>query len=234
MCAAQSFGGTPVTSLKEEVKEIVEIVALVPDEHKAMCFEMLLKDALAKRHAPPKLAPHPPPPAPPSEAKASKSPAPADDAGDKDDQKAPTAGVQPTVNEGSDIVSADLHMKTRKFMSANSLTLENINNVFYKEGDEFELLITDFGATNMTEGQIRIAQMQALHHALVDGEFTTTVEAVRDECKMRKCYDQSNFTKNFRVNAPTFDFGEWSKDVTELRLSEEGKKSLAEVIKTFK
>ena len=223
-----------MTSLKEEVKEIVEIVALVPDEHKAMCFEMLLKDALTKRHSPPKPAPHPPPSAPAPDANAEKSPAPADDAGDAGDQKAPAAGGQPKVNEGSDIVLADLHMKTKRFMSSNGLALENINNVFYKEGDKFELLITDFGATNMTEGQIRIAQMQALHHALVDGEFTTTVQAVRDECKMRKCYDLGNFTKNFRVNAAIFDFGEWSKDVIELRLSEEGKKSLAEVVKTLK
>jgi hypothetical protein len=219
-----------VTSLKEEVKEIVEIVALVPDAHKEMCFEMLLKDALANRHSPPKHAAHPPVP----EAKMAKSPAPADDTGNTDEQKAPAAGGQPKVNEGSDIASADLHMKTKKFMNSNGLTLENINNVFYKEGDKFELLITDFGATNMTEGQIRIAQMQTLHHALVDGEFTTNVEAVREECKMRKCYDSANFAKNFRVNAATFDFGEWSKDVAELRLSEEGKKSLAEVIKALK
>ncbi|KVN39283.1 hypothetical protein WJ63_31145 [Burkholderia pyrrocinia] len=219
-----------MTSLKEEVKEIVEIVTLVPDEHKALCFEILLKDALAKRHSSPKHAPHPPTPEP----QTAKSLAPTDDVSNTDDQKAHAVGGQPKVNEGSDIVTSDLHMKTKKFMSSNGLTLENINNVFYKEGDKFELLITDFGATNMTEGQIRIAQMQALHHALVDGEFTTTVEAVRDECKMRKCYDSANFSRNFRVNAATFDFPEWSKDIAELRLSEEGKKSLAEVIKALK
>ena len=128
---------------------------------------------------------------------------------------------------------ADLHMKTKKFMDKGGLTLEHINNVFYKEGDKFELLITDFGATTMAEGQIRIASMQALQHALVDGEFTTTVEAVRDECKIRKCYDAGNFTTNFKKNAGTFDFGEWSKDVADLRLSEEGKKALAEVVKTL-
>jgi len=223
-----------VTSLKEEVKEIVEIVALVPEEHRAMCFEMLLKDALSTRHVSPKPIPHPAPHSSASEAKPAKSPAPTINAGNvTDDQISQATGIQPKVNEGSDIVMADLHMKTRKFMSSNGLTLEHINNVFYKEGDKFELLITDFGATNMTEGQIRIASMQALHHALTDGDFTTTVEAVREECKMRKCYDTPNFARNFRVNAETFDFGEWSKDVTELRLSEVGKKALAEVVKNL-
>lgn len=223
-----------MTSLKEEVKEIVEIVALVPEEHRAMCFEMLLKDALSKCHSPPKQVRHPAPHASALEVGSAKSPAPADDASDDTgDQRPPAAGVQPKVNEGSDITMADLHMKTKKFMSSNDLTLEHINNVFYKEGDKFELLITDFGATNMTEGQIRIASMQALHYALTNGDFTTTVEAVRDECKMRKCYDQSNFARNFKVNAETFDFGEWSKEVTELRLSEDGKKALAEVVKAL-
>lgn len=218
-----------MTSLKEEVKEIVEIVAMVPDQHKAMCFEMLLKDALSKRHSPPKPNTNPTP-----EDKPTKISVPANHAVDVTDDQIPrTASSQPKVNEGSDIVMADLHMKTKKFLSSNDLTLEHINNVFYKEGDKFELLITDFGATNMTEGQIRIAHMQALNHALTDGDFTTTVEAVREECKMRKCYDTSNFARNFKVNAETFDFGEWSKEVTDLRLSEVGKKALAEVIKTL-
>lgn len=223
-----------MTGLKEEVKEIVEIVALVPEEHRAMCFEMLLKDALSKHHSPPKPVPHPALHATAPEAKPVKSPAPANNAGDVAGDEIPSAtGVQPKVNEGSDIVMADLHMKTKKFMSSNELTLEHINNVFYKEGDKFELLITDFGAMNMTEGQLRIASMQTLHHALTDGDFTTTVEAVRDECKMRKCYDGPNFARNFKVNAETFDFGEWSKEVTELRLSEVGKKALAEVVKNL-
>ena len=118
-------------------------------------------------------------------------------------------------------------------MEKNGLTLDHINNVFYKEDGKFELLITDFGATNMAEGQIRIASIQALQNALVAGEFTTTVAAVREECQIRKCLDKGNFTANFKNNAGTFDFGEWSKEVTELRLSEEGKKVLAEVIKTL-
>ena len=220
-----------MADLKEEIKDIVEIVALVPEPLKAMCFEMLLKDALAKRHGSHKSpSPAPVPPAPePKAAKAAPSPTPADDSTEPATTLAP--GVQPKVNGGSDIAMSDLHMKTKKFMEKGGLTLEHINNVFYKEGENFELLVTDLGVTTMADGQIRIASMQALQRALSDGEFTTTVEAVREECKMRKCYDASNFTKNFKNSAEYFDFGEWTKDVTELRLSEEGKKALAEVVK---
>lgn len=219
-------------NLKEEIKEIVEIVALVPESLKVMCFEMLLKDALAKRHAPPKMPAHAPvPPAPePKVQEAAKIPT-EESSAESDSTSVPAPGVQPKVGGGSDITSSDLHMKTKRFMEKVGLTLEHINNVFYKEGGKFELLITDFGATSMAEGQVRIASMQALQHALVNGDFTTTVSAVREECKIRKCYDQNNFASNFKNNAEKFDFGEWSKEVTELRLSEDGKKALAEVIK---
>lgn len=221
-----------MADLKEDIKEIIEIVALVPESLKVMCFEMLLKDALAKRHAskagsePATVSPTPEPKLPKTTATTTEA------AGtESDSTSVPAPGVQPKVGGGSDITSSDLHMKTKKFMEKGGLTLEHINNVFYKEGGKFELLVTDFGATNMAEGQIRIASMQALQHALVDGEFKTTVNAVREECKLRKCYDQSNFTAIIKKSADTFDFGEWSKDVTELRLSEEGKKALAEVVK---
>jgi len=220
-----------VADLKEEVKEIVEIVALVPESLKVMCFEMLLKDALAKRHAPPKAPPHAPPAAEPKPLKPAATPADETTAG-ADSTSITAPGVQPKVNGGSDIATSDLHMKTRRFMDKYGLTLEHINNVFYKEDGKYELLITDFGATTMAEGQIRIASMQALQQALVDGEFTTTVEAVREECKVRKCYDGANFTSNFKKNAGIFDFGEWN-NVTELRLSEDGKKALVEVVKTL-
>jgi hypothetical protein len=223
-----------VADLKEEVKEIVEIIALVPESLKVMCFEMLLKDVLAKRHAPPK-APAPPHALPAPESKVPKAPpASADEAtAGADSTSIPAPGVQPKVNGGSDITMADLHMKTKKFMDKGGLTLEHINNVFYKEGDKIELLVTDFGATTMAEGQLRIASMQALQHALVEGEFKTTIQAVREECKVRKCYDAKNFTAIFKRNAGAFDFGEWSEDLTELGLSEDGKKTLAEVVKSL-
>ena len=47
-----------MADLREQIREIVELVALVPESLKTMCFEMLLKDALSHRRAP-----HSPPPA---------------------------------------------------------------------------------------------------------------------------------------------------------------------------
>ena len=51
------------------------------------------------------------------------------------------------------------------------------------------------------------------------------------ECTQRKCYDQNNFSNNFNNNAPLFDFEKYSKSLTVLRLSEDGRKELSEVIK---
>ena len=212
-------------SLKEEIKEIVEIVALVPEAQKAMCFEMLLKEALAHRRpsqspSPLSQTPTPKTPAPPSPAA---SPVLSDDL--------LSNGVQPKVNEGSDIVSSDLHMKTRKFLEKGEVSLDQLNELFYKKGEGFESLSVDLQVTKMSEAQIRIALLQALQSSLASGDFETTVEAVREECKARKTYDSANFTANFKNAADLFDFGTWSKDVTALRLSEAGKKELASVIK---
>lgn len=221
-----------MADLKEEIKEIVDIVNLVPESLKVMCFELLLKDALAKRHSSAKSSAAPAHVAREVEPKPPKSAAPGDESGNEAESAATfSPGVQPKVNGGSDITMSDLHMKTKRFMTNSAVTLDHINNVFYKEGDKFDLLITDFGAKSMADAQMKIAMLQALHQALIDGEFTTTVEAVRKECRMRKSLDTPNFTTNFKNNSGIFDFGEWTKGITDLKLSEEGKKALAEVVK---
>jgi hypothetical protein len=214
-----------MSSLKEEVKEIVEIVALVPEAQKAMCFELLLKEALAKRHSPPK-----PEAQPPAHAQKDETPrSSAANLGDTPDL--PPSGAQPKVNGGSDFAPSDLHMKTRKFMEKGEVTIAQMNELFYKEGDDFQSLSVDLKVSKMSEAQVRIALLQALHNSLGSGDFETTVEAVREECKARKTYDSANFTAIFKSAADLFDFGTWSKEVTTLRLSEAGKKELAEIVK---
>lgn len=214
-----------MTSLKEEIKEIVDIVALVPEPQKAMCFELLLKEALASRRAPPS-----PPSVPPASTRKSAVPTPAAVASAAP-ADLPTNGVQPIVAEGADIAMSDLHMKTRKFLEKGEVTLGHLNELFYKEGEGFESLSVDLKVIKMSEAQVRIALLQSLQNSLSSGDFQTTVEAVREECKMRKTYDSANFTANFKSAADLFDFGTWSKDVTDLRLSEAGKKELAVVVK---
>jgi hypothetical protein len=216
-----------MAELKQQIKEIVEIVALVPEEFKTTCFEMLLKDAIATNKS---VTPHL---ATASTALPAKSQA--NEKADKADHEftPPLAPSQPQVGDGADISLSDIHMKVRKFLERSDLTVSNLNELFYKENGGFESLITDLGVTQMKEAQIRITLLQSLHNALVSGDFCTTVELVREECKMRKSYDSANFSAHFKNSSALFDFGTWTKDVTELKLSEEGKKNLAGVIKTL-
>lgn len=214
-----------MANFKEEIKEIVEIVALVPEPHKAICFEMLLKELLANRRAPP--SPAHALPAPISKAKAPI----ASTVEHMEPISSQSNGVQPKVNNGVDIAMSDLHMKTKKFLEKGEVTLAQLNELYYKNDDVFESLSVDLKLTKMSEAQIRIALLQALHNSLASGNFQTTVEAVREECKARKTYDSANFTTNFKNNSEVFDFGTWSSDVTELRLSEAGKKELAVAVK---
>lgn len=219
-----------MAEFKEQIKEIVEIVALVPEEFKTKCFEMLLEEAIANNR-PATAYPPPAPVAPAPKAPAKGTTPQAEEKIDETPSAPPS--VQPKVGEGTDIATVDIHMKVRKFLEKGDLTVANLNELFYKDNGGFESLITDLGVTKMSEAQTHISVLQALHNALDSGEFVTTVEKVREECKMRKSYDSANFTANFKNNASLFDFGTWTKDVTELKLSEEGKKDLAAIIKTL-
>ena len=214
-----------MTNLKEEIKEIVDILALVPEPHKAMCFEMLLNEALANRRTPLSS----PQAQPAAKLKAAEPIALLADPVEPAAQS--SNGIQPKVNNGSDIAISDLHMKTKKFLEKYEVTLAQLNELYYKNDEVFESLSVDLKVTKMSEGQIRIALLQALQNSLASGNFQTTVEAVREECKARKTYDSTNFTAHFKNNAEIFDFGAWSSDLTELRLSEAGKKELATAVK---
>lgn len=219
-----------MAELKDQIREIVEIVSLVPDDFKAMCFELLLKDALSTNR-----------PATTHRGAADAEQSSKTAAHGKsqraqpelDEDASPSTSVQPKVGEGTDITSADIHMKVRKFLEKGDLTVDNLNELFYKENGGFESLVTDLGVTKMSEAQMRISLLQALHKALATGEFSTTVESVREECKMRKSYDVANFTTNIKNNAALFDFGTWTKNVTDLKLSELGKKDLATIVKNL-
>ena len=63
------------------------------------------------------------------------------------------------------------------------------------------------------------------------GEFVADGEAVRAESELRKSYDRPNFATNFKTNANLFEAFESYAKGTPLRLSEDGRKELAELIK---
>jgi hypothetical protein len=113
--------------------------------------------------------------------------------------------------------------------------LEQLNELFYKENDEYKPLYEDLKTTKTSESQIRIALLLALNKGLATGDFEFSGEAVRKECIARKCYDSGNFTKYFNNAGNLFDgFNGYEKTQDTIRLGEEGKKKLSALIKELR
>jgi len=202
--------------LKKEIKVIVDIAKEFPENLQQSCFEILLRDFLERRRR--------------EEDKGKGMSTPT-----KTLKETVTEGQGPSIpaeggGEGSDLAISDLHVKARKFMEKYNISVEQLNQLFYKEGDKILPLFDDLKTTRTSESQIRITLLIALVNALLHGEFEAAVEEVRTECQVRKCYDVNNWRNNFQNNASLFDFGTYKKDLKTVRLSDAGKKELAELI----
>lgn len=209
-----------MSKLKDKVLELAEIAKECPENLQAVCFELLLKhylDSLApKTHqsmASPTSAPATGPAASPQPREGSET------------------QIEDVVKGQDDVSETDLHIKARHFMKKHGITIEQLNNLFYKDDGKIESLYEDLKTTRMAEGQVRIALLQALRSGMSTGEFQASVEEIRSEANARKCYDQNNFAKNFNNNSSLFDFDKYTKATAMIKLSEEGRKELAEVIK---
>lgn len=205
-----------MSKIQAKIKEIAEIAASVPENLQVKCFEILLRDFLSQGID--------------TETKALKT------ASNKtQDEIAPAAAADTTDDTSKetaqvDISQADLHVKVKRFIEKYSITIAQLNNLFYKEGEEILPLYEDLKATKMSEAQIRIALLQALNNALKTGDFVAQIEDIRTECRDRKALDQGNFSANFRNNSTYFDFETYDKETKNVRLSEAGRKVLADII----
>lgn len=203
--------------LKERVLEIVSIARECPENLQPLCFELLLRDYLEGRQP---RSVHQTPSLPQQSAPAAAEPA---------DQQDLTVGE--TSSGQQDLKAGDLHMKARKFMERHSISLDHLNQLFYKDAGEIKPLYEDLKTTRMAEGQIRITLLHALLAGMRTGEFVADGEAVRAESQLRKSYDRPNFATNFKNNVNLFEGFESYAKGTPLRLSEDGRKELAELIK---
>jgi hypothetical protein len=209
-----------MSKLKEKVLELAEISKECPENLQGVCFELLLKhylDSISPRSSS-KAAESPTPPA-------STPPLAGPDTTGKQDKREDIAKGQ------DDIAEPDLHIKARHFMKKFGVSIEQLNNLYYKDDGKIAPLYEDLKTTRVAEGQVRIALLQALQKAMSIGEFQASVEEIRAEANARKCYDKGNFAANFNNNASLFDFEKYDKTALSVRLSEDGKKELAEVIK---
>jgi hypothetical protein len=205
-----------MAEIKNKVKEIADIAASLPENLQQQCFELLLKHFLASRIQ--KVSPE-------SEAGGH-----LDKGGEKPSKPAENT-FEETTTVQSDLTTSDLHVKLRRFMEKYNVTLAELNNLFYKEGENILPLYDDLKTIRMSETQTRIALLQSIQNAFKSGEFQSAVDSIRNECRDRKCLDSTNFAANFKNNRSLYDFGKYTKETSVIRLSEDGRKELSQLIK---
>lgn len=200
--------------LKQKIMEFVALAKDCPENLQEKCFELLLGDHLQQLR-----------PKAPSEVEDAKPPK---RPGDEDKKK----GEDKKTPQQEDIPETDLHVKARQFLKKSGLTVEHINQLFYKEEGKFLPLYDDLKTTKASESQIRIALLHSLLKGMHTGDFEFNGESVREEAQVRKCYDGPNFAAHFRNSRELFEaFSKYSKTSPTIKLSADGKAKLAEVIK---
>ena len=201
--------------LQQKIAEFVALAKECPENLQSKCFEVLLADYLQQ-----------------SKVKG------ASGSGTGEDQRTGTSGTSNKKEDEKkkpnqeDIAETDLHVKARQFLKKSGLSVEHINQLFYKEENKFMPLYDDLKTTKTAESQIRMALLHALLNGMQKGDFQFSGESVREEAQVRKCYDAPNFTANFKNNKDLFEgFQKYSKTTPIIGLSSNGKTKLAEVIK---
>ena len=198
--------------LKEEIKNIIEVVQQCPEKFQERCFEILLNQYIT------------------------------DYRGEKPEIKQQQiVGESKNIDVGyteesiqtDEIKQTDFHIKVQKFMSTNGISISDINNLYYKENDKLMPLYETLGSTKMSECQMRIALLTAFENSFSDpnGDMTFNGEVVRQRCQAMKCYDMPNFSTNFKKNSSFIDnFNDKYDKNANYSLSIEGKKELAKII----
>ncbi len=195
--------------IEAEIKKVLEIVKLCPANLQEKCFEILLTSIISnqeKSKSPTKDLPQKP-----NESKIDNSKAVDDEHGNQ-----------------QEIKLADLHLKAKKLLD-QGVTLDEINNIFYKEGGEYKPVFDDLKSSKMSESQIKLALLESLRNAIQTGEFKFNTEFIRQQCDAYKCFDSANFASNFKKQKGLFN--EEYKMGIYISLSSEGKKELIKIIK---
>lgn len=192
------------SNLKEALDDVLGLVIDCPEELRGRAFQILLQHRLSSQQ--------------PSERGGS---------GDIPPDATLYTPAGGDLGRGADLQLSDLHVKARRLIAVSGMTLDDLNQLFYKENGEIKSLYDDLGSSQMAESQVRLALLEALENAIVDGDFKFDSESVRAKCRTFKCYDSPNFLRNFRNNETLFDGFEKGVPV---KLSAEGRRRLGEVV----
>lgn len=203
--------------LKSEIAEIIEIVNKCPESLQEKCFEVLLQNFISSNE----------------DAKESSNCNINTIKSAVENEITESAVDTVTDSEDEEIALKDFHIKTRKFLESNSICIDTINALYYKENEKLMPLYESLNSTKMAECQLRLELLTAFENSFsnTNGEMIFNGEVVRQRCQDMKCYDTANFSANFKKTSSMFDnWNEKYEKKTDYSLSTEAKKELAKVI----
>lgn len=206
-------------NLKAEIKEIVEIVKQCPESLQEKCFELLLENFLKSNET-----------LQTGSKETGGEVLKKDLVADNDAQK-PTGDSSTADDKNEEICKKDFHVKIQKFLDSNGISMEVINELYYKENQKLMPLYDTLKSTSMSECQIRLALLTAFENAQLTGEMTFNCEVIRSRCQAMKCYNAKNFAAYFKGSSDLWDnWPEKYDGSLDINVSSDGKKKLAEIM----
>lgn len=198
--------------LKNKIKEFVDLSKECPDNLQQLCFELLLKNYLENINF--------------------KKIKREENVIESNKEEMQNHRKDSETQKQEDILDTDLHIKVKRFLKTYSLSIDHLNQIFYKENNSILPLYEDLKTTKISESQIKISLLNSLLNAIKNGDFEFDGEIVRQQCIERKCYDVDNFAAIFKTNSTLFEkFKAYDKKSSKIALSNEGKLKLANLIK---
>jgi len=201
--------------LKEEIKQIAEISASVPEQFREKCFELLLSNLINKQEHPKKES-------------ASQGASGTEKHEVDEEQKPP---VPPSKGDRSTLpITAQLRLLMRK----TSVTKEEIERILMYDGkdDGSVHFVKEPHDVKLAAGQIEWALLLALRNAVLKDSLSVDPEDVRSVCQEKGFYDSPNFASIFkRVNYAKLFKGPMVSQGEAQQLTNDGQDTLGKLIK---
>lgn len=202
--------------LKDEVKQLADIAASVPEQFRDKCFELLLSNLISKQEHPKK-----------DSASHGKSEVKTGDVKDE----ITSATTSPSVNASSTI---PMTAQLRVFMRRATVTNEELDKVLmYDATDDGQVhFIREPHDIAVTAGQMEWALLLALKNAILKDSLTVDPEDVRSMCQDKGFYDSGNFAATFkRANNAKLFKGSMVNQGEAQQLTNDGQDALGKLVK---
>lgn len=207
LCKGEDQEPVDFEKLSASIPRIVEIVSSVPEPFKERAFDALLEgaitDAKPKVHAPPTKREEQPP-------------------------KGERKGSGEVAIEGFPTLQRHFVAWMKKF----DVSADELETVIEFDGDTIHYARPPDTKVK-AQAQIAWSLLLALEQGIKSDVLEVTYETVQAKTKDEDCYDSSNFANNFNNNKGVFRAGVPKKGEGAKRLSGDGEKQLAELVKSL-